>query len=125
MTLEQCIKLGEIGFDKETKNCFVFWDSFRGSEISEDITKNALQANVDKEDLLYNPTAEEALAWVKDKLSLIYDLSFSITKKGYKIDYAYENEDEECEFLDTIYPTLSDAVYALIEWCYENKLLEA
>ncbi len=25
----------------------------------------------------------------------------------------------------SVYDTLSDAVYALIEWAYENKLLEA
>lgn len=117
MTLEQCLKLKDMGFDKKTKMCFIFWDSYRGEEIEEEITIKALNA-FDEDEILYSPTAEEALEWVSKKLNNKIEGLF--TENKYLLAY-YVNS--EINF-KTDKKTLSDAVYALIVWAYENKLLE-
>jgi hypothetical protein len=68
----------------------------------------------------FNPTAEEALAWVAGKLNQIINVRILIkhvmigchVKDGMYFEFI-----AEC--------SLSDAVYALIVWAHENKLLEA
>jgi hypothetical protein len=66
---------------------------------------------------LPDPTAEEALAWVGKKLNNKIEGLF--TENKYLLAY-YVNS--EINF-KTDKKTLSDAVYALIVWAYENKLL--
>ena len=99
MNLEQCKRLKEMGFPRNEGEWFYDSDG----------------------EFLPNPTAEEALAWVAGKLDNdIYSINFNPTKKGIEIS-------AWCDSLPIFtedYPTLSDAVYALIVWCYENKLLE-
>jgi len=65
----------------------------------------------------FNPTAEEALEWVKSKL--ISRVVLLVNDDVNIIYYQANFEFNKC------FDTLSDAVYALIEWAYENKLLEA
>ena len=66
-------------------------------------------------EFLSNPTAEETLEWVESKLG--NGIMIIPQTEGYDISY-------RCIFDKKNNNTLSDAVYALIVWCYENKLLE-
>jgi len=91
MTLEQCVKLKEMGFPRNIGEWFYDTD-------------------------LPDPTAEEALEWVNKKL--ISRIVLLINDDVNIIYYQANFEFNKC------YDTLSDAVYALIVWAYENKLLE-
>jgi hypothetical protein len=102
MTLEQCKRLKEMGFPQEgIQN---YYQEISGNSIGK------LTAT--------DPTAEEAHYWVYQKIRKKYDLI--ITNNS-----IVELNDGETTIEIGMYDTLSDAVYALIEWCYENKLLEA
>ena len=121
MTLEQCKRLKEMGFPQGT-GVSAYW------ELSKDRielwhTRNLHMAT----EICCNPTAEEALDWVAGKL----------TEKGFVINFLISENfististtvmnavTNEKKFIE-IFDTLSDAVYALIEWAHENKLLEA
>jgi len=114
MTLEQCKRLKKMGFPQGT-GVSAYW------ELSKDRielwhTRNLHMAT----EICCNPTAEEALEWLCEKLD--EEITISINKKRIKI--IYEELHEYTCFVDR-HNTLSDAVYALIEWAYENKLLEA
>lgn len=101
MTLEQSVKLKEMGFPRNEGEWFYDSDG----------------------EFLPNPTAEEALAWVAGKLTENgFLVNFLISKRfiSAKVIKAITNE---IKFIEIFY-NLSDAVYALIVWAYENKLLE-
>jgi len=96
MTLEQCKRLKEMGFPQ----------GIQGVSYVED--------EIDYYD---NPTAEEALEWVKSKL-----ISRVVLLVNDDINIIYYQANFE---FNKCFDTLSDAVYALIVWAYENKLWEA
>ena len=108
MTLEQAKRLKEMGFPQEgIQN---YYQEISGNCIGKIIA--------------VDPTAEEALDWVAGKLTEKgFVINFLISKSfiSTTVMNAVTNEKKFIEIFDT----LSDAVYALIEWCYENKLLEA
>ena len=98
MTLYQCKRLKEMGFPDLENQRYVYIDN----------------------EYYCNPTAEEALEWVAGKLNQIINVRILIkhvmigchVKDGMYFEFI-----AEC--------SLSDAVYALIIWAHENKLLEA
>lgn len=96
MTYTQSVKLKEMGFPRNMGEWFYDSDG----------------------EFLPDPTAEEALEWVGKKLNNKIEGLF--TENKYLLAY-YVNS--EINF-KTDKKTLSDAVYALIVWSYENKLLE-
>jgi hypothetical protein len=102
MTLEQCKRLKEMGFPQNGEVARFFRDT-------EDY----------EEDYYDNPTAEEALAWVGEKLKERIDISFYPNRVRIKC-IIYNRG-----MWQSAHNTLSDAVYALIVWAHENKLLEA
>jgi len=68
-----------------------------------------------------DPTAEEALEWVISKINGNYGINIFPGKQLTSIEFYYR----ETQIQTFLKNTLSDAVYALIVWAYENKLLEA
>ena len=105
MTLEQAKRLKEMGFPQEgIQN---YYQEISGNCIGKIIS--------------VDPTAEEALDWVKSKFDFTsMDISIGVYKNHYSVLITNENL-----IGNWGRPTLSDAVYALIVWAYENKLLEA
>jgi len=107
MTLEQAIKLKEMGFPQNKSE--LYWVEYGNNYI--DFYDEILDSKIQ----FANPTAEEALEWVNKKLIsrvvLIVNDSVNI------IYYQANLEFNKC------FDTLSDAVYALIVWAYKNKLL--
>jgi len=97
MTFEQCVQLKEIGFPQK------------------DMLKNVI-CDEWGEYHFKNPTAEEALEWVNKKLisRVVLIVNDSVNIIYYQANFEFN----KC------FDTLSDAVYALIIWAYENKLLE-
>jgi len=93
MTYIQSVKLKEIGFPREIGEWF--YDS--------------------EGEFLPNPTAEEALEWVNKKLisRVVLIVNDSVNIIYYQANFEFN----KC------FDTLSDAVYALIVWAWENKLL--
>jgi len=98
MTLEQAKRLKEMGFPQYCKK-YIY------DPVNE------------KSEHYADPTAEEALAWVKSKL-----ISRVVLLVNDDINIIYYQANFE---FNKCFDTLSDAVYALIVWAYENKLLEA
>jgi hypothetical protein len=97
MTYTQSVKLKEMGFPRNEGEWFYDSDG----------------------EFLPNPTAEEALEWVGEKLKERIDISFYPNRVRIKC-IIYNRG-----MWQSAHNTLSDAVYALIEWAHENKLLEA
>lgn len=91
MTLEQCLKLKEMGFPRNIGEWFYDSD-------------------------LPDPTAEEALEWANKKLisRVVLIVNDSVNIIYYQANFEFN----KC------FDTLSDAVYALIVWAYEKKLLK-
>jgi hypothetical protein len=124
MTLEQCKRLKEMGFPQNgLTDTYYTWEGYKMFPVCVGV-----RPSTDKEKWDYcgnwydNPTAEEALAWVAGKLDNdIYLINFNPTSDGIEISAWCDS----MQIYTEEYPTLSDAVYALIEWAYENKLLEA
>lgn len=107
MTFEQCVKLKEMGFPQNKSK--LYWVEYGNNYI--DFYDKILDSKIQ----FANPTAEEALAWVNKKL---ISRIVTITNDNVNIIYYQANfEFNKC------FDTLSDAVYALIVWSYENKLL--
>ena len=103
MTLEQAKRLKEMGFPQEgIQN---YYQEISGNSIGK------LTAT--------DPTAEEALEWVGEKLKERIDISFYPNRVRIKC-IIYNRG-----MWQSVFDTLSDAVYALIVWAHENKLLEA
>lgn len=119
MTLEQCKRLKEIGFPQYEDDDDVsshYWNNCTDEEEWQNFSLDLIGFhNLGRFCVFANPTAEEALEWVKSKLS--NGITIIPKTDGYDISY-------RCIFDKKNNETLSDAVYALIEWCYENKLLE-
>jgi len=111
MTLEQCKRLKEMGFP-QVIGISAYWELSKG-RIELWNTRNLHMAT----EICCNPTAEEALKWVKSKL--ISRVVLLVNDDVNIIYYQANFEFNKC------FDTLSDAVYALIIWAYENKLLEA
>ena len=111
MTLEQAKRLKEMGFPQDI-GVSAYWELSRG-RIELWHTRNFHMAT----EICCDPTAEEALAWVKSKL-----ISRVVLLVNDDINIIYYQANFE---FNKCFDTLSDAVYALIVWAYENKLLEA
>ena len=94
MTYTQSVKLKEMGFPRNMGEWFYDSDG----------------------EFLPDPTAEEALEWVNKKLisRVVLIVNDSVNIIYYQANFEFN----KC------FDTLSDAVYALILWSYEKKLLE-
>ena len=113
MTLEQCKRLKEMGFP-QVIGISAYWELSKG-RIELWNTRNLHMAT----EICCNPTAEEALEWVGEKLKERIDISFYPNRVRIKC-IIYNRG-----MWQSAHNTLSDAVYALIVWAHENKLLEA
>lgn len=98
MTLEQEKKLKEIGFPRH---------------------KGEWLYNNDGNFLPYL-TSEALLEWLRGKLGGVIEIYADTITVG----IAYRADGEDTQYFKN-HKTLSDAVYALAVWAYENKLLEA
>ena len=120
MTVEQCKRLKEMGFPQDI-GVSAYWEISKG-RIESWHTRNLHMCT----EICADPTAEETLAWVSLKLDVIaIYINDTLYDKPFWITYVPNNNDCTDDDFDYGFDTLSDAVYALIEWAYENKLLEA
>jgi len=131
MTLEQAKQLKEMGFPQNgLTDTYYTWEGYKMFPVCVGV-----RPSTDKEKWDYcgnwydNPTAEEALAWVEDKLYMPAKVSNAITVVqgvGWvNISVGIYGHVEKTPYFGKVFDTLSDAVYALIVWAHENKLLEA
>ena len=108
MTLEQCKRLKEMGFPQDI-GISAYW------ELSKDRielwhTRNLHMAT----EICCNPTAEEALEWVEDKLYMPAKVSNAITVVqgvGWvNISVGIYGHVEKTPYFGKVFDTLSDAV---------------